>query len=144
MYGTFSGFGGIGGFASGNADLISYLRSSANSYAFSCALPPGVVAGLLAALDVSPRSGPAHSAAGELDYFRDQLAAWAWTPRPSTSQVIPLMLGGDRSLLYDFCAEFRKRGLFLAAVDYSGAPENELRLRAAITAAHTLAASHER
>ena len=35
MYGTFSkAFGGIGGFASGPADLIKYLRFFASSYAF--------------------------------------------------------------------------------------------------------------
>lgn len=141
MYGTFSkAFGGIGGFASGPADLINYLRFFAGSYAFSCALPPAVVAGLLAALEVSRREpGLRQRLQENSDYFRDQLRGMGVDVGKSTSQVIPLMLGGERSLLYDLCGEFRRRGLFLAPVDYPAAPENELRLRAAITAGHSRA-----
>jgi glycine C-acetyltransferase len=139
MYGTFSkAFGGIGGFASGPTDLISYLRFFAGSYTFSCALPPAVTAGLIAALNVSRREPELRSRLNDnANYFRDQLHGLGLDTGKSTSQVIPIMLGGERSLLYDLCGEFRRRGLFLAPVDYPAAPENELRLRAAITAGHT-------
>lgn len=141
VYGTFSkAFAGIGGFASGPAELISYLRFYANSYAFSCALPPSVVAGLLAALNVAQREPALRARLHEnACYFRDRLREMGVDVGGSTTQVVPIMLGGDRGLLYESCEEFRARGLFLAPVDYPAAPDNQLRLRAAITSAHTRA-----
>lgn len=139
MYGTFSkAFGGIGGFASGPKDLITYLRFFASSYAFSCALPPAVIAGLIASLKVARREPELRVTLQQnADYFREKLRGLGVDVGESTTQVVPIMLGGDRLLLYELCTEFRNRGLFLAPVDYPAAPENQLRLRAAITAGHT-------
>ena len=54
FYGTFSkAFAGVGGFVSGPAETIDYLRFFAHTYGYSCALPPATIAGLLAALDVA-------------------------------------------------------------------------------------------
>jgi glycine C-acetyltransferase len=141
VYGTFSkAFAGLGGFASGEAEVISYLRFYANSYAFSCALPPAVVAGLLAALGVARREPERRRRMHDnASYFRKQLREMGVDVGESTTQVVPIMLGGDRTFLYDVCGEFRARGLFLAPVDYPAAPDKQLRLRAAITAAHSRA-----
>jgi glycine C-acetyltransferase len=140
-YGTFSkAFAGIGGFVSGPAELLNYLRLYASSYGFSCALPPAVVAGLLAALAVARREpGLRARAAENAEYFRTQLRGMGIDTGASTTQVVPVMIGSDRALLYDLCQELRRRGLFLAPVDYPSAPEDELRFRASITAAHTRA-----
>jgi glycine C-acetyltransferase len=140
-YGTFSkAFAGIGGFVSGPAELLNYLRLYASSYGFSCALPPAVVAGLLEALAVARREPELRVRAQEnASYFRDQLHSLGIDTGASTTQVVPVMIGSDRALLYELCLELRRRGLFLAPVDYPSAPEDELRFRASITAAHTRA-----
>jgi glycine C-acetyltransferase len=140
-YGTFSkAFAGIGGFVSGPAELLNYLRLYASSYGFSCALPPAVVAGLLEALAVARREPGLRARAQEnADYFRTQLQGMGIDTGASTTQVVPVMIGSDRALLYELCLELRRRGLFLAPVDYPSAPEDELRFRASITAAHTRA-----
>ena len=141
MYGTFSkAFAGIGGFVSGPAELLDYLRVYASSYGFSCALPPAVVAGLLEALAVARREPGLRARVREnADYFRTQLQGMGIDTGASTTQVVPVMIGSDRVLLYELCLELRRRGLFLAPVDYPAAPEDELRFRASITAAHTRA-----
>jgi glycine C-acetyltransferase len=140
-YGTFSkAFAGIGGFVSGPAEPLTYLRAYASSYGFSCALPPAVVAGLLAALAVARREpGLRARAAENAAYFRTQLHAVGIDTGASTTQVVPVMIGSDRPLLYELATELRRRGLFLAPVDYPSAAEDELRFRASITAAHTRA-----
>ncbi len=83
-YGTFSkAFAGIGGFVSGPAELLNYLRLYASSYGFSCALPPAVVAGLLAALAVArrePDSGPPPRPMPNIS--GRSCGAWASTPEP--------------------------------------------------------------
>lgn len=138
-YGTFSkAFAGIGGFVSGPAEILRYLRFYASSYGFSCALPPALVAGLREALAVARREPELRGRAREnADYFRTQLRALGIDTGVSTTQVVPIMIGSDRALLYELGLELRRRGLFLAPVDYPSAPEDEVRFRASITAAHS-------
>jgi 7-keto-8-aminopelargonate synthetase-like enzyme len=140
-YGTFSkAFAGIGGFVSGPAELLNYLRVYASSYGFSCALPPAVVGSLLAALGVARREPELRARTLEnAAYFRSQLQGMGVDTGASTTQVVPVVIGSDRALLYELGLELRRRGLFLAPVDYPAAAEDELRFRASITAGHTRA-----
>src|SRR5438874_6310884 len=56
VYGTFSkAFGALGGFVTGRVETLDYLRYYAHSYAYSCALPPVVVAAVLQALEIAER-----------------------------------------------------------------------------------------
>jgi glycine C-acetyltransferase len=139
QYGTFSkAFAGLGGFLAGATETLDYLRCYANPYGFSCALPPSVVGGLLGALDVI-ESDPSlrrriHDNAA---YFRSQLHSLGVSTGESCSQVVPLIVGEDRALLYDLGHEMRRKGLFLAPVDYPSVAQDQVRFRASITAAHT-------
>ncbi|MGH8100004.1 MAG: aminotransferase class I/II-fold pyridoxal phosphate-dependent enzyme, partial [Chthoniobacterales bacterium] len=56
VYGTFSkAFAAVGGFVAGPVETLDYLRVYAHSYAYSCALPPVVVAAVLQALEIAQR-----------------------------------------------------------------------------------------
>src|SRR3989441_10247664 len=56
VYGTFSkAFGALGGFVTGPVETLDYLRYYAHSYAYSCALPPAIVAAVLEALEIAGR-----------------------------------------------------------------------------------------
>jgi glycine C-acetyltransferase len=56
QYATFSkSFAHTGSFVGGKRELIRYLRHYVNGYAFSCALPPVVVGGVLKALELGAR-----------------------------------------------------------------------------------------
>jgi len=139
QYGTFSkAFAGLGGFVAGPADTIDYLKCYANSWLFSCALPPATVAGLIAALDVTIREPELRQRAQDnAEYFRSRVRAMGIDTGVSTTQVVPLIIGSDRGLLYELGNELRARGLFLATVDYPSVPQDSVRFRASVTAAHT-------
>ena len=139
QYGTFSkAFAGVGGFLAGDASLLEYLRLYSDPYLFSCALPPSVVGGLLGALDVVENHPELRCRLHEnTAYFRSQLHAMGVSTGESTSQVVPLIVGEDRVLLYELGHEMRRRGLFLAPVDYPSVAQDQVRFRASITAAHT-------
>jgi 8-amino-7-oxononanoate synthase len=141
FYGTFSkAFAGVGGFVSGSAETIDYLRFFARTYGYSCALPPATVAGLLAALDVATRDDSLRRRLREnADYFRGQLHGLGLDTGDSTSHVVPIIVGRNRPLLYFCGAELRRRGLFMATIDYPGVPEDRVRFRASITAGHSRA-----
>src|SRR5207244_6562281 len=56
VYGTFSkAFAAVGGFVTGPTETLDYLRYYAHSYAYSCALPPAIVAAVLRALEIARR-----------------------------------------------------------------------------------------
>jgi 8-amino-7-oxononanoate synthase len=139
QYGTFSkAFAAVGGFVSGAAETLDYLRLYANPYGFSCALPPSVVASVLAGLLVATRDDSLrHRLWDNAAYFRDGLRRLGVDTGDSATQVVPIIIGPRRSLLYDLGHEMLARGLFLAPVDYPSVPEDRVRFRASVTAAHT-------
>jgi glycine C-acetyltransferase len=140
-YGTFSkAFAGVGGFVSGPSTTLDYLRAFAHPYGFSCALPPMVVAALIAGLDVATRDETLRQRMwANAAYFRRGLHALGIGTGESVSQVIPIIVGDNRDLLYELGHAMLDRGLFLAPVDYPSVPQDRLRFRASITAVHTRA-----
>jgi glycine C-acetyltransferase len=140
-YGTFSkGLACVGGFVSGSRKTLGYLRYYATPYTFSAALPPSIVAGALAGLDVVARDPSIRTRLWDnADYFRKKVQELGVSIGESTTYVVPLMVGSNRRKLYELCREMRQKGLFLAPVDYPSVPEDTLRFRASITAAHSRA-----
>jgi len=141
QYGTFSkGFSSAGGFAAASRNVIEYLRFYANPYGFTCALPPAIVAGLCAALDVMQAEGWRRDQLWEnAAYFRHQLQALGVNTGTSTSYVVPIVVGDDRALLYKLGHEMRRQGLFVTPVDYPTVPLDQVRFRASVTTLHTKA-----
>jgi glycine C-acetyltransferase len=141
QYATFSkAFAAVGGFVSGATETLDYLRLYANPYGFSCALPPSVVASVLAALKINAQNDSLRRRLWEnASYFRGELHRLGINTGDSTTQVVPIIIGSNRRLLYELGHEMLARGLFLAPVDYPSVPEDQVRFRASVTAAHTRA-----
>jgi 7-keto-8-aminopelargonate synthetase-like enzyme len=141
QYGTFSkGFSAVGGFAAASSDVIEYLRFYANPYGFTCALPPVVVAGLSAALEVMAREPERRDALwANAAYFRRELQAMGLDTGTSTSYVVPIVVGDDRTLLYEMGRALRDHGLFVTPVDYPTVPLDQARFRASVTTLHSRA-----
>ncbi|PWU11190.1 MAG: 8-amino-7-oxononanoate synthase [Terriglobia bacterium] len=136
---TFSkAFAGAGGAVSGDRETLEYMRFYANSYTFSATLPPATLAALIAALHVAVEDSSLRDRLWEnAAYFRTQLRTIGVNTGESASYIVPIIIGRDRRLLYELCHAMRRRGLFLPPVDFPVVPEEGLRFRATITAAHT-------
>jgi glycine C-acetyltransferase len=141
QYGTLSkAFAGIGGFVSGPLATIDYVRLYANPYGFSCALPPATVAALLAGLYVATRDNSLRKTLEDnAAYFRAALVRLGVDIGQSTTHVVPIIIGDNRQLLYELGHAMLQRGLLLAPIDYPCVPQDKVRFRAAITAAHSRA-----
>jgi len=139
QYGTLSkAFSCAGGFAAASSDLIEYLRFYADSYGFTCALPPSVVAGASAVIDVMQAEPWRRAHLWEnANYFRTQLQSLGIDTGTSTSYVVPIVVGEQRTLLYELALQLRARGLFVTPVDYPTVPLDQARFRASVTALHT-------
>lgn len=145
QYGTLSkAFSCGGGFAAASTDLVEYLRFYANSYGFTCALPPAVVAAAGAVLDVMQTEPWRRAALWEnAAYFRTQLQSLGIDTGTSTSYVVPIVVGEQRTLLYEMAHAMRAHGLFLTPVDYPTVALDQVRFRASVTALHTRAVLDE-
>ncbi len=138
VYGTFSkAFAAVGGFITGPIETLDYLRFYAHSYAYSCALPPAIVAAVLVALEIAEREPRLRDRLwSNATYLRDQLNALGIDTGASSTYIMPLVVG-DRARMYQLGHELRRRGLFVAPVDYPAVPEDRICFRACVTANHT-------
>ena len=138
VYGTFSkAFGALGGFVAGPSETIRYLRFYAHPYVYSCALPPVIVAAILKALEIGQREPELRTRLWEnAEYFRTQLQRLGIDTGASTTYVMPIVIG-DRERMYRVGHELRRRGLWVAPVDYPAVPQNKICFRACVTANHT-------
>src|SRR2546427_921461 len=140
LYGTFSkAFGALGGFVAGSKETLQYLRFYAHPYVYSCALPPVVVAAILKALELGTTQPELRAQLWEnADYFHAQLRTLGLDTGASTTYVMPIVIG-DRERMYRLGHELRRRGLWVAPVDYPAVPQDKICFRACVTANHTRA-----
>ncbi len=140
VYGTFSkAFGALGGFVAGSRETLQYLRFYAHPYVYSCALPPVVIAAILKALELGTSQPELRAQLWEnADYFHAQLQVLGLDAGASTTYVMPIVIG-DRERMYRLGHELRRRGLWVAPVDYPAVPQNRICFRACVTAKHTRA-----
>src|SRR5437867_1763449 len=138
VYGTFSkAFAAVGGFVTGPTETLDYLRYYAHSYAYSCALPPAIVAAVLRALEIARREPELRDRLwANANYFREHLNAIGIDTGASTTYIMPLVVG-DRARMYQLGHELRRCGLFVAPVDFPAVPEDRICFRACVTANHT-------
>lgn len=140
LFGTFSkGLAMLGGFAAGSADLLRYARLYAHPFGFSAALPPAYAAGVLAATRIARDAADLRERlADNAAHFRTALVAMGLDTGASTTHVIPIIFR-DRQFLYESGLRLRDRGVYVVPVDYPAVPEDAVRFRIAISAAHTRA-----
>jgi 7-keto-8-aminopelargonate synthetase-like enzyme len=138
LFGTFSkGLSMLGGFASGDPDLLAYARLYAHPFGFSAALPPAYVAGMITAVEIAVKETERRERlAANAAYFRGALQSMGLNTGRSTTHVVPIILR-DRRLLYQAGLQLRERGLYLVPIDYPAVPEDAVRFRTSLSAAHT-------
>jgi len=140
VYGTFSkAFGALGGFVAGSKETLQYLRFYAHPYVYSCALPPVVIAAILKALELGNSQPELRAQLWEnAEYFHAQLRGLGIDTGASTTYVMPIVIG-DRERMYRLGHDLRRRGLWVAPVDYPAVPQSRICFRACVTAKHTRA-----
>ncbi|MGI8437796.1 MAG: aminotransferase class I/II-fold pyridoxal phosphate-dependent enzyme [Chthoniobacterales bacterium] len=140
VYGTFSkAFGALGGFIAGPQETMDYLRLYAHSYVYSCALPMSVVAAILKGLEIATQQPELRTRLWDnAEYFRAKLHELGINTGTSSTYIMPLIVG-DRGRMYQLGHELRRRGLWVAPVDYPAVPHEGICFRACVTANHTRA-----
>lgn len=127
-----------GGYVAGNDDLIKFLRHEARGFVFSAALPPPSAAAACAALDVI-ESEPqrVRDLQRNFRHFSGALRQAGFDLLESETAILPVMCYDLEKavMLAHYC---QQRGIFVQAVVAPVVPEGLSRLRATVSASHTL------
>ncbi len=136
--GTFSkSFASLGGFVTGDKDVINYIKHSARSFIFSASLPAPNVMAAMAALEVM-ETEPWHveklweNAAFMLKGYRELGFNIGATQTP----IIPVIIGNDE-LCFRFWKELFDAGVYCNPVVSPAVPEGMALLRTSYMATHT-------
>lgn len=136
--GTFSkSFGAIGGFVTGEAKIMSYIRMFARAYVFSCAMAPHTAAGILKVLDLYQVDKSYRDKLWENTHYMLNLLKEAGLDTGQTeSQVIPIIVGHDYRLR-EISKRIHEKGLYTGVVTYPAVSNKRTRLRLSMSSNHT-------
>ncbi|RME81529.1 MAG: pyridoxal phosphate-dependent aminotransferase family protein, partial [Caldilineae bacterium] len=130
---------GVGGYITGSQDLITFLKHTARGFVFSAALPPAVAAACKAAFDVIEREGVERNRilTRNVQHFLNGLKARGFDTGVSVTPIVPIMTWDDDKamLMTKYCQD---HGVFVLPVLPPAVPPGTSRLRANVTAAHTI------
>ncbi|MDP6924522.1 MAG: 8-amino-7-oxononanoate synthase [Candidatus Scalindua sp.] len=138
VMGTLSkAIGSLGGYVSGDIDLINYLRNKARSFMYTTALPPAVCAASIAGIKLIQEDHSMRVSLWHNVYFiKDKLNSLNINTIVSESQIIPILIGDTKKavkiskLLYD-------NGILIPAIRPPTVPANSSRLRMTVMSSHT-------
>ncbi len=132
-------FGCHGGYVTGDAHVVDYVRSTAPGFIFTTALPPTITAAALASVRHLRHEGAPRRAAlfERVDALLRRLDA-AGVPRlPTQSHIVPVHVG-DATLATAVSRRLLdEHGIYATAINYPTVPRGAERLRLTPTPRHT-------
>ncbi len=129
--------GSHGGFTTGPKVLVEYLRQKSRPYLFSNTLPPAVVMGSMAAIDLVQNDTSFVDRLRENTRdFREQLTSRGVRVREGISPIVPIIIG-DTAKAISMSQELLRRGVYVSGFGFPVVPQGAARLRCQISAAHT-------
>ncbi len=131
-------FGSHGGYITGAAEVVDYVRSTADGFIFTTALPPMITAAALASVR-HVRQTPALRARlfERADTLKRRLDAAGLPRMASASHIVPLRIGEAarcREVSRDLLDRF---GIYATPINYPTVPRGTERLRFTPTPLHT-------
>lgn len=129
----------VGGYIAGSAELITYLKHSTRAFVFSAALPPASAAAAKASFEViQAEPERVRALQANVNYFIKGLQERGFNTLNSATPIVPIITGDDeRAWLMAKLAQ--DNGIFVLPVVAPAVPSGSSRIRANVTAGHTLA-----
>jgi 5-aminolevulinate synthase len=131
------GYGTLGGFIAGPANVVDSVRSHASGFIFTTSLPPAIAAAALASVRHLRSSSAERTAlAQSVRALRDALARAGVEAMPSESHIVPVLIPGAER-----CRDVAQRllsqySIYVQPINYPSVPRGAERLRIAPTPAH--------
>jgi glycine C-acetyltransferase len=129
--------GASGGYTSGRAEIVEYLRQRSRPYLFSNTVAPSIVAASIKAIDLLNASTELRDRVEtNTKFFRNQMAGSGFEILEGTHPITPIMLG-DAALATQFADAMLDKGIYVIGFSFPVVPKGKARIRTQISAAHT-------
>lgn len=131
--------GASGGFTAGRKVLIEWLRNTSRPYLFSNSVPPSLVAGAMAAMDVVESDEGAELRAQlqtNTQHFRTSMRHVGFEVPEGTHPIAPVMFG-DARLASRMAERLLELGVYVIGFSFPVVPKGAARIRVQLCAAHT-------
>jgi glycine C-acetyltransferase len=129
-------FGVMGGFISGRADLIDYLKQKARPFLFSSAATPPDVAACMAAVNIlQTDETPVKKLWENGRYFKGKMKEMGFDIGVSETPITPVMLG-EAPVAQKFSKRLFEEDVFAMSIGFPTVPRGKARIRVMISAAH--------
>ena len=129
--------GASGGYTSGRAEIVAWLRQRSRPYLFSNSLAPVIAATSLTVLDLLDAAGDLRKRlVANSERFRSEMTKAGFTLAGNGHPIIPVMLG-DAHLATEMANRMLKRGVYVIGFSFPVVPEGQARIRTQMSAGHT-------
>lgn len=135
---TFSkSFASIGGFISGDFDVIEYIQHNARSLIFSASIPPANTATVLAALEImQDEPERVEQLTKNAEFMHEGFSQLGFDTGHSVSPIIPIIIGDD-ALTFKVWRDLFENGVFVNPVIAPATAPGRQLLRTSYMATHT-------
>ena len=128
--------GSFGAFVAGSAKMRDLFVNTARSFIFSCALAPSAVEAARVSLRlIDEEPWRRERLAANCDRLRGRLAEQAISTSPSTTHILPVVLG-DNERTMSVCERLLERGFYAQGIRHPSVPSGSARLRITPMATH--------
>ena len=129
--------GASGGYTSGRAEIVSYLRQRSRPYLFSNSVAPPIVTASLKALDlVSGSRELRERLRNNTRFFREEMTKLGYSLLQGEHPIIPVMIG-DAAPAAELADALLAEGIYVIAFSYPVVPLGKARIRTQMSAAHS-------
>lgn len=128
--------GAMGGYTTGQKDLIELLRQRSRPYLFSNSLAPSIVGASLKVFELLNRDNSLRDKLEEnTNYFKKEMKAAGFDIIDGDSAIVPVMLY-DAKLAQQMAADLLDEGIYVIGFFYPVVPKEKARIRVQLSAAH--------
>ena len=129
--------GASGGYVSGSAEIVEWLRQKARPYLFSNTLAPVIAAVSLKVLDMIEAGDALRRRLRENAlHFRAAMTKLGFELLPGEHPIVPVMLH-DAKLAQEMSARLLDEGVYVIGFFFPVVPKGQARIRTQMSAAHT-------
>lgn len=130
-------FGGFGAFLLCSTKVRDYLINFCPGFIYTTALPPAVVGSIEASLELIPSlNDERKQVRRHIQKMQKGIQKAGYSTGKSSSQIIPIIVGGDQETL-KLADHLKKNGFLATAIRPPTVPEGSARIRMTLTSEHT-------
>ena len=130
--------GASGGYTSGKAEVVDWLRQRSRPYLFSNTLMPAIAGASLKVFDLIDKGDALREKLyGNAARFRTEMGKLGFKLAGADHPIIPVMLG-DAALAQAMAAKMLERGIYVIGFSFPVVPRGQARIRTQMSAAHSV------